>query len=174
MALWSNTAVATSGNFHTGVVDLRVNGVDTYVFSGATPFTMSSMLPGESRAATLRVENTLSSIPVNYTMAASTASGSPTLADHLRMTVYASASPTNTTSGGLATGHCTGTQLGAATLHAANSVPVITTAQPLAAAAGTPNTQNLCIIVALVPNAPISVQGQTLTAITMTFNATTT
>jgi predicted ribosomally synthesized peptide with SipW-like signal peptide len=173
-ALWSNSALATSGDFHTGVVDLQVNGSNNYVFSGAT---MAEMLPGDSRAATLQVQNTLSSLPVSYTMAASTATGSPALTNYLQMTVFASASPTNTSSGGLTTGHCAGTQLGSATLRAANSVPVIIAAQSLTAAAGStgnPSSQDLCIIVALAANAPLDVQGQTLSAITLTFTATTT
>jgi hypothetical protein len=162
--------VTTSGDFHTGVVNLRVNGVTAYAFSAAT---MTNMLPGESKAATLQVQNTLSTLPVTYTMAASTPAGSPTLANYLHMTVSGSASPTNATSGGLATGSCTGTPLGSATLSSTSSVPVITAPQQLAAASATGSVQDLCIVVALVSNAPLSVQSQTVSAITLTFTATT-
>ena len=173
MALWSNSVAATSGDFKTGVVDLRVNAVKEYSFTGATGLTMTNMLPGESRAATLQVQNSLSTLPVSYTMAASTPVGSPALANNLRMTVFASASPTNGTANGLTTGSCTGTQIGTAVLRAGNSVSVVTTAQTLSATAGT-NTRALCFVVALVPAAPLSVQSQTLSSITATFTATST
>ncbi|MFJ6098211.1 SipW-dependent-type signal peptide-containing protein [Williamsia muralis] len=176
MALWSDSAVATSGEFKTGVVEIRVNGAENYIFTGST-FSMAGMRPGESRAATLQVQNSLSTLPVTYTAAASTAIGSPTLANYLRMTVFTGATPTNSTSNGLATGTCAGTQLGTAILRSGASVPVITVPQPLGAAAGTsdkPSSQSLCVIVALVPEAPLSVQNQTQPAITMTFSATST
>nr|WP_281504868.1 SipW-dependent-type signal peptide-containing protein [Williamsia sp. DF01-3] len=176
MALWSDSAVATSGDFKTGVVDLRVNGVEDYTFTGTT-FSMAGMRPGESRAATLQVQNSLSTLPVTYTAAASTATGSPTLANYLRMTVHPGATPTNGTSNGLATGSCPGTQLGSAVLRTGISVPIVTTPQPLGAAGGTPDkpsSQSLCVIVALVSEAPLSVQNQTQPAITMTFSATST
>lgn len=174
LALWSNSAVTTSGDFRTGVVDLQVKGVKDYVFSATTtPFTMTNMLPGESRAATLQVQNTLSTIPVTYTMAARTSAGSPTLANYLRMTVSGSASPTNTTSGGLATGSCGGTQIGSATLSSTSSVPVITAPRPLAAATATDSVQDLCIVVSLAANTPLSEQSRIVSAIILTFSATT-
>ncbi|WP_207837939.1 SipW-dependent-type signal peptide-containing protein [Williamsia soli] len=173
MALWSNSAGATSGDFKTGVVDLRVNGVKSYTFSGATGLSMTNMLPGDSRAATLQVQNTLSTLPLIYTMTARTAAGSPALTNFLRMAVFASSAPTNGTTNGLATGSCGGPQLGTAMLQAAATVPVITAAQPLGTTAET-NTQNLCFVVTLVPATPLSVQSQTLQSVTLTFNATTT
>lgn len=176
MALWSDSAVATSGEFKTGVVEIRVNGAENFTFTGGT-FSMAGMRPGESRAATLQLQNTLSTLPVAYTSAASTATGSPALANHLRLTVFTGATATNGTSNGLATGTCAGTQIGTAILRSGASVPVITVPRPLGAAAGTsdkPSSQSLCVIVALVPEAPLSVQNQTQPAITMTFSATST
>lgn len=170
LALWSNSAVATSGTFATGTVDVRVNGVDSYSFTGTNGLTMANMLPGESRAATLKVQNTPSSLPLTYTMAASTPAGSPLLANYIALRVFGSAAPTNAVSNGLNTGSCTGTQLGSATLKAANSVPVITTPQNLAATTG---TQDLCFVATLAAAAPLSVQGQTLASITLDFTGTT-
>ena len=170
LALWSNSAVATTGTFATGTLDIRVNGVDSYSFTGTSGLTMDNMLPGESRAATLQVQNTLSSLPLSYTMAASTPAGSPLLANYIGLKVYGSATPTNAVSNGLNTGSCTGTQLGSATLSAANSVPVITTPQNLAATNG---TQNLCFVATLDATAPLSIQSQTLASITLTFTGTT-
>lgn len=176
MALWSDSVVATSGDFKTGVVDLRVNGSKTYAFTGTTGLTMSNMLPGESRAATLKVQNTLSTLPLAYTVAAGTVAGSSPLTNYLQMSVHASASFTNTTSNGLAVGSCAGAQLGSARLAAAGTVSVVSAAQPLGAGAGTaqsPSTQDLCFVVALVPSAPLSVQSATQPSITLTFSATT-
>lgn len=170
LALWSNSAVATTGTFATGTLDIRVNGIDNYSFTGTSGLTMANMLPGESRAATLQVQNTLSSLPVSYTMAASTPAGSPLLANYIGLKVYSSATPTNAVSNGLNTGSCAGTQVGSATLSATNSVPVITTPQNLAATTG---TQNLCFVATLDATAPLSIQGQTLAAITLTFTGTT-
>ncbi|MFZ2177726.1 MAG: SipW-dependent-type signal peptide-containing protein [Rhodococcus sp. (in: high G+C Gram-positive bacteria)] len=170
LALWSNSAVATSGVFSTGTIDLRVNEVDTYSFTGTSGLTMTNMLPGESRAATLQVQNKLSTLPVTYSMAAGTAAGSPLLADYIQLRVFGSASPTNAASGGLNTGSCSGAQIASAALRAGASVPVITAPQPLVAATG---TQDLCFVAALAANAPLSVQSQTLATITLTFNATT-
>jgi len=176
-ALWSNSASATSGEFRTGVVDLRGSGVKTYAFTGTTPFTLLNMLPGESRAASLRVQNTLSSLPLTYTVSASVPAGSPALANHLRLAVFSGAALSNGTANGLTTGTCSGTQLGSATLSTAASVVVVNTPQPLDPGPGStqkPSTQDLCLVVSLAATAPVSVQNQTVPAITVLFDATTT
>lgn len=177
LALWSNSAGATSGEFKTGLLDLRVNTVKAYVFTGSPGFNMANMIPGESRAATLAVQNTLSSLPLTYTVSASTPTGSPALANHLELAVFTGTAVANGTSSGLNTGSCSGIRLGGAPLRSAASVSVVTTPQPLGQGVNPgsiPSAQDLCIVVTLSPAAPISVQNQTVASITLTFDATST
>ncbi|MEO7077900.1 MAG: SipW-dependent-type signal peptide-containing protein, partial [Rhodococcus sp. (in: high G+C Gram-positive bacteria)] len=114
MAAWTDNSTATSGTFSTGTVSLLINNANPYSF---TNLTLASMLPGESRAATLQVQNK-GSIPLKYSMSATTPAGSPALTGFLQVTVFPGALPTNTTTNGMRTGTCTGTQLGQATLAA--------------------------------------------------------
>ncbi len=63
-AAWANSAVAT-GTFSTGTIDLRANDTKSFTFSALS---MTGMLPGESQAASLQVQNTRSTMDVTYTV----------------------------------------------------------------------------------------------------------
>lgn len=166
MATWTDNSTATSGTFSTGTVSLLINNANPYNF---TSLTLASMLPGESRAATLQVQNK-GSVPLKYSMSATTPAGSPALTGFLQVTIFPGASPTNSTTNGMRTGGCTGTQVGQATLAAGASVNVITTVRDLAATTG---VDDLCVIAKLSATAPTTVQNQTLSAVTFNFSATT-
>lgn len=166
-AAWANSAVAT-GTFSTGTVDLRANDVKSYIFSDLGS---SSMMPGESRAASLQVQNTRSTMDVTYTMDVATPAGSPTLANNLRLRVFSGGTPSNSTVGGLRTGTCTGTQIGQANLIAGGTAPTVVAARPLAATTG---TETLCMIVSLSTSTPLPTQNQSVPALEFTFAARTT
>ncbi len=166
MAVWSDTAKATSGTFSTGTVNLQVNNTKSFPF---TNLTLTGMLPGESRAATLQVQNK-GTIPLTYTMTATTPATSPALAGYLEVTVFPGAAPTNVTTNGMRIGGCAGAPVGQARLTAAGSVNVITGTRSLA---GTSGIDNLCFVTKLVNATPRTVQSQTLNFITFTFSATT-
>ncbi|MGN5237978.1 MULTISPECIES: SipW-dependent-type signal peptide-containing protein [unclassified Rhodococcus (in: high G+C Gram-positive bacteria)] len=167
-ALWANSAVATSGTFSTGIVDLRVGDAKTYTVNDLA---LSAMVPGESRAAMMQVQNTRSTMDVTYTMAASTPAGSSALSDHLEIRVFSGGTASNSTANGMRAGTCTGTRIGSATLRAGSPIALITTARPLAAQSG---IETLCVTAGLPPNASMTAQNRTVPTIVFTFNAQTT
>ena len=166
-AAWANSAVAT-GTFSTGTVDLRANDVKSFTFSDLS---VSGMMPGESRAGSLRVQNTRSTMDVLYTVGVATPVGSPALANRLQLRVFSGGTPSNTTAGGMRTGSCTGTQIGQANPAAGSTAPLVTTARPLAATTG---IETLCMVVSLPASAPLTTQNQSVTALVFTFSAQTT
>ncbi|AYA23741.1 SipW-dependent-type signal peptide-containing protein [Rhodococcus rhodochrous] len=169
LASWANSTTATSGVLSTGTVDLRVNSVKTFSF---TDLALSGMLPGESRAAVLQVQNTQSTMDVRYTMSAATPAGSPALASLLQVRVHSGGTPTNSTTGGLRTGNCAGgSPISSGFLTPGGSTPLISGQRPLAARVG---VETLCFIATLTSDAPFSVQNQNLSTITLNFDARTT
>lgn len=169
LALWANSITATSGVVSTGTVDLRVNSVETFSF---TALTLSGMLPGESRAAALQVQNTQSTMDVRYTITAATAAGSSALASSLQVRVHSGGTPTNNTAGGMRAGSCAGGSLiSSAFLTPGGSTPLVSGQRPLAARVG---VETLCFVAILAASSPISVQNQTLSTITFNFEARTT
>ncbi|SUE15253.1 Uncharacterised protein [Rhodococcus gordoniae] len=166
-AAWANSAVAT-GTFSTGTVDLRANDVKSYTFSDLTS---SSMMPGESRAASLQVQNTRSTMDVTYTVNVATPAGSPALANNLQLRVFSNGTPANLTAGGLRKGTCTGTQIGQTNLIAGGAAPIVTSARPLAATTG---RETLCMVVTLPTSTPLPTQNQSVSALVFTFTAQTT
>ncbi len=160
LAAWSDSATATSGVFSTGSVDLQLNNNQgnptAYAFA---TLTKTDMLPGNSVAATLPVQNK-GSVPFSYTMGAS--SNTSTLAPYLKVTVSTGTSNGTVCSGGtvLANGLA---------LTSAGTTNLITTARGLPATTG---SETLCFQVTLDANAPTSVQSQTVNT-SFNFNATT-
>lgn len=175
LAAWSDTATATSGAFSTGSVDIQLNNDQgnptAYAFATLNmPNLLSSpnksiMLPGNSVAATLPVQNK-GSLAFGYTLAAS-ATG-VLLAPYLTVAVYTGATASNTA----ATGTCGGTgssQIGTGTtLSTSGSVPLIAISRALGATTG---AETLCFVVTLSSSAPTTVQSETATA-TFVFTAT--
>ncbi len=158
-AAWSDEATAVSGTFSTGSVDIQLNNSQgnptAYAF---TTLNMSSMKPGQSKAATLPVQNK-GTLPFNYSMSTS-ASGA--LAPYLTVAIYPGGSASN--SGNI--GSCTGSALSGHP--AALSSVTVPSRGPLAATSG---SETLCFLVALSATAPTSVQSATASA-TFTFTAT--
>lgn len=154
MALWSDSSTATSGNFTTGTVDIKLGNpaVDNDPAQFTTDLAMSNMAPGSQKDAVLRVDNA-GSLPITYTVD-TVGNGDATLAAALQVSVYAQSS------GGACTGSATA---GPASL----TGPLLTVPQPLAAN----TTQDWCFRVALPTTADSSLQGRTAT-LTLTFNAT--
>ncbi|MFC9515177.1 SipW-dependent-type signal peptide-containing protein [Nocardiaceae bacterium NPDC056970] len=158
LAAWSDTAVATSGTFSTGSINLQLNGNEgnptAYAF---TTLSKSNMMPNDSVAATLPVQNT-GTVPFNYTMsAAATAS---TLAPYLKVTVSTGAVSGTACSGGtvLANG---------VALVSGGNVNLVSPARNLANGVN----ETLCFQVALDTSVPNTVQGQTIN-VSFNFNAT--
>jgi predicted ribosomally synthesized peptide with SipW-like signal peptide len=162
LAYWSDDDTVSVGAFTAGVLDMRLNGQDTLNLTST--FTLSAMVPGESIAASLTVQNTgPGNVPFTYT---ATGLGSGTLAPYVTYEAFLNGTSSNGTSGGLRTGSCTGTSTGAA--QALNtSKTLIATPQSLAVGA----TQNVCVIAKLSTSTPTGQQGTTTSA-TLTFTAT--
>ncbi|MFC7446754.1 SipW-dependent-type signal peptide-containing protein [Rhodococcus daqingensis] len=159
LAAWSDSATATSGVFSTGSVDLQLNGNQgnpgAYAFANLTK---TGMMPGDSVAATLPVQNT-GTVPFKYSMVAN--STSSVLAPQLKVLVSTGTSNGTACSGGtVIANHLPLTSGGAANL--------IPTARTLANGA----SETLCFQVTLDAAAPVSVQNQTVNT-SFNFNATT-
>ncbi|MFC9515175.1 SipW-dependent-type signal peptide-containing protein [Nocardiaceae bacterium NPDC056970] len=158
LAAWSDTATATSGVFSTGSVDLRLNGDpgNPTAYNFAT-LTKSNMMPGNSVAATLPVQNS-GVAPFTYTMAAAAATSA--LAPALLVTVS-----TGTSNGTACTG---GTAIATdVPMVSGGSANVITTPRTL----NDGGSETLCFQVKVSPSAPTTAQGQTVNA---SFNFTAT
>jgi predicted ribosomally synthesized peptide with SipW-like signal peptide len=97
MAAWSDNATATTGMFSTSSVQLKVdNQRPAHQF---TALKRNSMMPGESVAGSLKVQNT-GSVSFNWGVTAA-ATGAPTLIGKLKVSLYATAANNGST--------CTGT-----------------------------------------------------------------
>ncbi|MFC3964958.1 TasA family protein [Nocardia jiangsuensis] len=164
LAAWSDSATATSGTFSIGSLDLRVDDVDELTFPSLA---LTGMLPGESVAARLTVQNK-GTIPLTYTMTA-TPAGAAALAAHLQVAVYPSGTASQATTNGMRTGTCSGTLLAQATLVPGGPTPLVSTPRPLA---GSNGTEPLCLVVRLLTSAPVSVQNQTVSSVRFAFTAT--
>lgn len=159
MAAWTDDATSTS-TFSTGTVDLQLNDEidDDYAF---TTLGLTGMVPGNSMAAALPVQNK-GSLPFTYTLAgAATNTDTQNLAGQLQLEVktgatVAGAGSAKTCSGGTSVVSRTGL-VGTA----------VTIPDTLAAGA----TRDLCFQVSLSASAPTGLQGATTTA-TFTFQAT--
>lgn len=165
LAVWSDNAAATSGVFSTGTVDLRVNEVKSHDFG---ELHLADMLPGESIAKTLTVQNH-GSVPVRYAMAASTPAGSPQLTGFLQVSANPAGTPTNTMVNGLRKGSCSGPGIGPVTLISGGSAPVLPARGPLAPFTG---EESLCIVAELSTTANSAVQSQVLNPLTLDFTTT--
>ncbi|GAB2665580.1 SipW-dependent-type signal peptide-containing protein [Prescottella soli] len=159
LAAWSDTATATSGVFSTGSIDLQLNGnqgnPDAYAFA---TLTKTNMLPGNSVAATLPVQNT-GTTQFNYTMVANATSSA--LAPQLKVLISTGTSNGTTCAGGTVI---------------ANNLPLVSGGQtnliPTARTLANGTSETLCFQVALDSAAPTSVQNQTVN-VSFNFNATT-
>ncbi|MGW6374667.1 SipW-dependent-type signal peptide-containing protein [Rhodococcus sp. NPDC055112] len=160
LAAWSDTATATSGVFSTGSIDLQLNGEQgnpgAYAFA---TLTKTGMMPGNSVAATLPVQNT-GSTAFSYTMSA--AATSSALAPLLKVTVSTGTSNGTVCSGGTVIANNVA-------LVSGGNANLITAPRPLAATTG---AETLCFQVTLDPAATTAAQNQTVNT-SFNFNATT-
>ncbi|QCQ90549.1 TasA family protein [Rhodococcus sp. SGAir0479] len=165
LAAWNEKATATSGTFGTGTITLQLDNTKTLAMN---TLAATNLLPGESVAAMVTVQNK-GTLPLTYTMAATTPTGSPPVASQLFVATHSGGTATNTTTAGLRSGSCSGTKVAEAPLAAAGSVPVIATPRPVVARTG---TELLCVSVRLAASAPVNVQNQTLSTVRLVFTAT--
>lgn len=159
MAAWSDTATATTGQFSTASVDVKVALDGKRPTMGFTTLNKINLAKGASTAAMLPVNN-VGATNFTYTMkavaanagtlvpsagvsAASAVPSAAAFASNLTVTVYAG--------GSASSGTCTGgTQIGSSALALGSPVNLVSSARPINAAA----TENLCIKATLNSNAP--------------------
>ena len=155
-AYWTDEATVTGLTITAGVLDLELQD-DPDDSISFTTLNISNMIPGQSVAGVLKVENVGN---VGFTYTASTSVSNSTLASALAVKVtngsVSGSSPSATCSGSQLSG--TGTDLDDA---------LVSTGRSLAASA----SENLCIEVSMPSGASSSLQG-TSTNVTYTFTAT--
>lgn len=153
LAYWTDSAALAGGNFTAGTLDIKLSGADNNPAAFTTNFTMLNMQPGDSKAASVSVQNA-GSLAFTYT-ATGTAPGA------LNTTLVFRVVPGGTVSGGTCTG---GTETFNNQLTAGNT-GVITANRPLAAGAN----ESFCVS-ASIPSTATTGQGLSTTA-SFTFNA---
>lgn len=159
-AFWTDQVNVTGGTFSAGTLDLEVND-DPDDAVALTTLGLTAMVPGNSAAGVLKVENT-GTVPLAYdAVAAATNPDGKNLAGGLSVKVTGAATtsgsaPATTCSGAALTG--TGSTL---------SGGLVTTKRVLQPGA----SENLCIQITLPAAASNAYQGSTTVA-TFTFNAT--
>lgn len=158
-AYWTDQAAVTGITFTAGVLDLEVND-DSDDNVNYTSLNIANMIPGQSVAGTIKVENT-GNVPFTYT--ATTSASNPdgkNLAAALELKVttgsISGSSPNATCSGSTITGPV-----------ALSSGSLVTSARSLAGSAH----ESLCLQVSMPSGASSSLQGST-TGVTLTFTAT--
>jgi predicted ribosomally synthesized peptide with SipW-like signal peptide len=155
-AYWTDEATVTGLTITAGTLDLELqdDADDSVSF---TSLNISTMIPGQSVAGVLKVENVGN---VGFTYTAATSVSNSTLASALDVKVTNGA-----VSGSSPSATCSGTQLSGtgSTL----SQALVSTGRSLAASA----SENLCIQVSMPSGASSSLQGLS-TNVTYTFTAT--
>lgn len=170
-AYWTDQATLAGTTFSAGTLDLKLDG--NLAGQGGsytkTSLGITNMIPGESVAVTVAVQN-VGSVGFKYTAKAYNTGG---LSSGLRWTVVANSTASNagTEAAGTRAGSCSGgtTTASAVTLSTNSGSPttVIGTARTLAATSG---SEDVCIIGALASSADNSLQGTSATG-TFIFDA---
>ena len=161
-AFWTQTVAVPTTTFTSGTIDLQLNNASgTYAFTGLA---LADMLPGNSYAAMIPVQNKSQYAKLRYTM---DARATGTLGSALTVSVFAGGTASNSSFAGT----CSGTALGSAVTMASADQTVVTStvtdARPAIAAAG---SESLCIRVELPVGAASTLAGQSTQA-TFTFRA---
>lgn len=159
-AFWTDDVVVSGTTFTAGTLDLQVDGADS--LPAYTSLTMSSMVPGNSIAATLVVKNN-GTAPLKYT-ASSSATNTPVGKDLAAALTVKVTGDTSTSGSGVAK-TCAGSAL-AGTGTSLNG-SIVSTGRQLAAGA----TETICVQVTLGAGASTTLQGGS-TAATFTFSGT--
>lgn len=155
-AYWTDEATVSGLTITAGVLDLELqdDADDSVTF---TSLNISNMIPGQSVAGVLKVENVGN---VGFTYTASTSVSNSTLAAALVVKVT-----NGSVSGSSPSATCTGSQLSGTGTDLDDAL--VSTARSLAATA----SENLCIEVSMPSGASSSLQGTT-TNVSYTFTAT--
>lgn len=157
LAYWTDAATLTGGTFQAGTLDIKLGGADNDPTAFTTSFAMSNMQPGDSKSATVAVQNA-GSLDFTYT-ATGTATGG--LASSLVFRVV----PGGTSTGTACTG---GTQTYNAAL-STTATGVITANRPLARSGQPGDSESFCVV-ATIPTGTTTGQGLSATA-AFTFSA---
>lgn len=174
LAFWTDEAQLSTASIQSGMLNLQLEGAEN--LPATTKLAITGMIPGESVAATIRVDRAANSIPFTYGATAVTTS-SNALATALRFKVYAAGSAGNvTTTNGLRTQTCGGTQIWGGTAGLAWSPAANVITNRASALSTTPTqagvvSENLCIQASL-PSATGNDAQSLSTAATLTFTAT--
>jgi len=155
-AYWTDEAVAQGITFTAGTLDLELQD-DSDDSVSFTTLNISNMIPGQSVAGVLKVENVGN---VGFTYTSSTSVSNSTLAGALDLKVT-----NGSVSGSAPNATCSGSQL-SGTATTVNQALVST---PRSLSAGT--SENLCLQVSMPSGASSSLQGTT-TTVSYTFTAT--
>lgn len=156
LAYWTDSAALAGGNFTSGTLDIKLSGADNNPAAFTTSFSATNMQPGDSKAASVIVQNA-GSIDFTYT-ATGIAPGA--LGSLLVFRVV----PGGSVAGSGSSMSCAGgTQTFNATMNASSNV--ISANRPIAAGANEP----FCVS-ATLPTGTTTGQGQSTTA-SFTFNA---
>ena len=176
LAFWTDSSQLTSGTIQTAKLDLKLDGADN--LPSSTKLAISSMIPGESVAATISVQRAANTIAFTYSATAQVATANE-LTDALRFKVFTgTAGAVSTAAGtGIRTQTCGGTQIfgdaDGAKLTAAATTLVsarAALATPLALQ-GADLTDNLCVQAILPTSTGNGAQAKSAT-VNFTFNAT--
>lgn len=170
LAYWTDEATLETGRFRSGTLDITLN--DQLAGQGGTwtddATGMTSMVPGESQAFTVRVQRPADSVGFDYAVAA-TASGD--LASALRWSVHPGGRAGSAqTSNGLRTNTCSGEATFSAGTLGGNAKEVVSSRAALRSGSGAAE-ETVCIRVALPADADNTAQGKSGAA-TFTFSAT--
>ena len=157
LAAWTDQSTATTGTFSTGTIDLKLGSTpaDNNPAAFTTAFALANMKPGDSKQATLQVNNS-GTVPFTYTISgtATNSASANQLGHDMALLIY----PTS---------DCSGTTV----LNSSTDKFTFSATAPRALAAGANET--LCFKATLPSNADTALQGQS-TVGTFTFVATTT
>lgn len=172
LAAWTDQAALSTGTIQSGTLDIQLNGANSHA---ATAFALANMIPGESVAYAVNVNRAASSVPFTYGITGET-SATNAFAQALRFRVFTGSANALTTTNGLRTQTCTGSELSAA-----GGVGLTTTASPLLggrtalatplAVSPTVYTDTICIQASLPSGTGNGAQGQSTSA-SFSFNAT--
>lgn len=176
MAFWTDQAVLNSGPIQSGMLNLQLDGAENIPTS--TKLAITNMIPGESVAATIRVDRASNSIPFTYSASAVTTNTNG-LATALRFKVFTggTAGAVSTTATGIRTQPCSGTQVSGGVDGIAWTSAVTVISNRASALSTTPIqaavvSENLCVQ-AILPDVTAGTGAQSLsTAATLTFTAT--
>ncbi|MCW2843158.1 MAG: hypothetical protein JWN22_1074 [Nocardioides sp.] len=167
MAFWTDNVAISGATYTAGTLNLKVNSNDAYA---TTTLAMATMVPGNTSAEVLTVQN-VGNVPIKYSLQGGlTGTDAAALAPDLTLTVRAGGTRTITGTGPSYT--CTGgTQIYNAVLTTTTTTDIITAAAKRGPVAATSGTDALCFQVTFSATAATTQQGKTASA-TFTFVGT--